>query len=1042
MVDPPTGKLKHQGVLYDFHFDSGAECSLIKESVASKFSGKRIHNAIKLTGIGQGAIFSTEQILCSVELCTYTIEILFHVLPDVYISSDIMLGREILNQGFVINMSASQFSVTKNCLNVNSTALNKETSNDFREIDTDIPVDKKCELISVLKDFSEYFTTEMPKTRVNTGELKIRLVDPHKTVQRRPYRLSPDEREIMRKKVDELLRANIIRPSCSPFASPALLVKKQDGSDRMCIDYRELNSNTVPDRYPLPLISDLISRLKGAHYFTKLDCASGFHLIPIKDEESIERTAFITPDGQYEYISMPFGLRNAMSVFQRAIIKALGDLAHSYVIVYADDILIMSETVEEGIERLQKVLETLTNAGFSMNYKKCSFLKTKLEFLGYDVQAGEIRPNKRKVESLTALMPPQTVAQLRQFIGLATYFRQFIPKFSYIMGPLYKLTSEKVPFQWTESHEQVRQNIITIITNEPVLMIFDPQYPAELHTDASADGYGAILFQVVEGKRRVVSYYSKRTSAAESRYHSYELETLAVVNAIKHFRHYLYGRKFIVVTDCNSLKCSRKKVDLTPRVHRWWAFLQSFDFDIVYSSGKEMTHVDFLSRNHISQQRENSKCKIEQKRIELTELSSNWLQAEQQLDKEISDLIVKLKEGQMDSNVANTYELRSGILYRKIQKNNRTKCLPIVPRALRWSVINNIHNSIIHLGYDKTLEKVYDHYWFEGMPRYVKNFVENCVTCKVAKSHSGKVQAQLHPIPKVSTPWHTIHVDVTGKLSGKRDSKEYVFVLIDAFTKYVLLQHSTRIDTNNSIRAVKESIALFGTPSRIIADQGRCFASTEFKNFCESSNINLHLIATGSPRANGQVERVMSVLKSMLTAVETSDDKSWQDALSDIQLAINCTHNRTTGASPLELLIGKVARPLTLMTCDDEEGEVDLQSLRDNAVRNIEKAAIYNKQRFDRNKARLNKFSVGDFVLVENEERNQTKLDPKFRGPFKIIEILDGDRYTLQALNSRRTYKYAHDKLRKMPSNQGNFDESNIEQASDGEGQSGSHVVE
>ena len=132
-----------------------------------------------------------------------------------------------------------------------------------------------------------------------------------------------------------------------------------------------------------------------------------------------------------------------------------------------------------------------------------------------------------------------------------------------------------------------------MLTNEPKLMIFDPQHPVELHTDASAEGYGAILFQVVGGKRRVVSYYSKRTSAAESRYHSYELETLAVVNAIKHFRHYLHGRKFTVVTDCNSLKCARKKIDLTPRVHRWWAFLQSFDFDVVYNSGKDMAHVDF-----------------------------------------------------------------------------------------------------------------------------------------------------------------------------------------------------------------------------------------------------------------------------------------------------------------------------------------------------------------------------------------------------------------------------------------------------------------
>ncbi|CAH2088849.1 unnamed protein product [Euphydryas editha] len=263
------------------------------------------------------------------------------------------------------------------------------------------------------------------------------------------------------------------------------------------------------------------------------------------------------------------------------------------------------------------------------------------------------------------------------------------------------------------------------------------------------------------------------------------------------------------------------------------------------------------------------------------------------------------------------------------------------------------------------------------MSRYVRKFIDNCVTCKVAKSHSGKVQARLHPIPKVGTPWHTIHVDATGRLSGKSDQKEYVFVIIDAFTKYVLLFHTVNIDSKSSIKAVKDSVALFGTPTRIIADQGRCFASKEFKEFCDSSNINLHLISTGSSRANGQV-----------------------------------------------------ARPLSLMAADDVEPEVNLNIVRDNALRNIESAASYEKRRFDQTKAKFNKFSVGDFVLIMNEERNQTKLDQKFKGPFEVIEVLEGDRYNLKALNCNRTYKYAHDKLRKMPENQSITDEIEEEQSS------------
>ncbi|GBP86279.1 Transposon Tf2-8 polyprotein [Eumeta japonica] len=272
----------------------------------------------------------------------------------------------------------------------------------------------------------------------------------------------------------------------------------------------------------------------------------------------------------------------------------------------------------------------------------------------------------------------------------------------------------------------------------------------------------------------------------------------------------------------------------------------------------------------------------------------------------------------------------------------------------------------------------------------------------------------MHPIPKVAIPWHTLHIDATGKLSGKNDEKEYVFVVIDAFTKYVLLHHTLHIDTSSSIKAVKASVALFGAPTRLIADQGRCFASREFREYCDSSNIKLHLIATGSSRANGQVERVMSVLKNMLTAVETSN-RSWQDALPDVQLALNCTINRVTKASPLELLIGKVARPIEIMLANNDEPEVDLGLVRNQAVENMSKASAYDKARFDSTKAKIKSFSLGDYVLLQNEERNQTKLDPKYRGPFKIIGVLDGNRYTLKALDSSRTYKYAHDRLRKVP---------------------------
>lgn len=522
---------------------------------------------------------------------------------------------------------------------------------------------------------------------------------------RRPYRLNPDERKVVRERVSELLEAGIVRPSSSPNASPILLVKKKDGDDRMCIDFREINDNTIPDRFPLPLIEDQIARLHGGCYFSILDMASGFHQIPMHPD-SIETTAFITPDGQYEYLAMPFGLRNAPAVFQRAVMEALGELENLYVVAYMDDLLIVSRTPKEALERLQIVLKVLTEKGFSLKLRKCSFLKTKVEYLGYEVSRGEVRPNPKKIEALTALPPPETVTQLRQFIGLASYFRQFVPKFSQTMAPLYALTTGNGKIQWKSTHEEVRQQIIQALTSEPVLTIFDPERETELHTDASSIGYGAVLLQKIYGKNHAVAYYSRRTTAAESKYHSYELETLAVVNAVKNFRHYLHGKKFTVVTDCNSLKAARTKLDLTPRVHRWWAFLQAYDFDVVHREGKKMCHAYFFSRNPVPETTSKTVEKVQPKEVNFTDLSENWLLAEQQRDADISRLKSDLSENKLGDDLAKTYELRSGVLYRKVQRNGKTRCLPIIPRSLRWSVINNVHSVLLHLGWEKTGESL------------------------------------------------------------------------------------------------------------------------------------------------------------------------------------------------------------------------------------------------------------------------------------------------------------------------------------------------
>lgn len=979
-------------------FDSGAECSIMRESVAAMLPGQRSQAVNYLKGIGQFPVLSLMKLSTICVIDSISVELQFYVLPDYEISTDILVGMNLIH-----DTNLSMMITSKGTRLIHQQSINQlSTSNPiFDRLDCDLTDDHEItQLRKLLNKYEHLFIRGYPRTRVNTGELEIRLKNPDKYVERRPYRLSPVEREKVRAIIKELLEHNIIRESKSPYSSPIILVKKKNGDDRLCVDFRELNSNTLRDHYPLPLISDQIDQLANGKFYTSLDMAAGFHQIPIA-ETSIEKTAFVTPDALYEYITMPFGLSNACSVYQRCINRALFPLLGTAAQVYVDDVLSKCANFPEGLSNIERILIALQGAGFSINADKCSFFKRSIEYLGNVVSNGQVQPSPKKVEALVKAPLPKTAKQVRQFNGLAGYFRKYIPDFSRIMVPLYELTKQSAKWEWNDRHEKARSQVIQSLTSAPVLTLFQEEAPIQLYTDASSLGFGAVLVQVIDGRQRAVAFMSMRTTDAESRYHSYELETLAVVRAIKHFRQYLYGRKFTVITDCNSLKASKHKKDLLPRIHRWWAFLQNYEFEVEYRKGERLQHADFFSRNP------------SELAVNVMTRDMDWLKVEQRRDEALRLLMDTLR----DNNPVEGYVLEDDVLKRNIENPvfGQQTCT-VVPKSFHWSIINSYHTALKHPGWEKTLQKIKETYWFDKMSSSVRRFVDNCVVCRTSKGTSGAVQVQLHPIQKPTAAFQVVHMDITGKL-GTPNDQQYIVVTIDAFSKYVLFYYATNKSQHSTLAALKRTVHLFGTPVQIIVDGGREFLG-DFKAYCEHLGINIHAIAPGVSRANGQVERVMATLKNALVMIKNYETEPWHTTLEELQLAMNCTIHRVTGVAPLTLITQRkhCVPPELLSLVNIDEQTVDIEALTRHVQQRMSQSAEQDRQRFNLRKAKVRHFQRGDYVLIKNNPRNQTSLDLKFSEPYEIFRILENDRYLVKRVVGRgRPRKVAHDQLRRAP---------------------------
>ena len=567
------------------------------------------------------------------------------------------------------------------------------------------------------------------------------------------------------------------------------------------MDYRALNAKSVKNRSPLPRVEDQLDRLAGKCFYTTLDLAQGYHQVPMH-KDSIHKTAFVTPDGHYEYLRVPFGLANAPAVFQRVVNTMLRGLQNDLVLAYMDDILLPTATVEEGLSLLEHVLNLVAEAGLKLNLVKCRFLEEKLEYLGHEISATGIRPGERKVQAVKQFPTPTSVHGVRQFVGLASYFRKFVKDFAVIARPLTNLTKKDTPWRWEEAEQVAFDKLRRLLSERPILALYDSKAVTELHTDASKLGIAGILLQKqANGILQPVSYYSRATTMAEQAWHSYELETLALVEATRRFRVYLIGIHFKVVTDCSAVRATLLKRDLVPRVARWWIALQEYDMEIEYRPGEKMQHVDALSRNPVNV------CMVNM-------AEEDWFLTVQLQDDKAQALVTALTAGTADKGVKVVYKVANGRLYRKTLLGDRL----YVPSMARFNLVRKHHDDIGHPGFERCLQLVKQTYWFPKMGRFIKKYVQACLSCAFGKGEHGRSAGMLHPIEKVAIPFHTVHIDHVGPFCRSTKGNQYVLMVVDAFTKYTLAKPTRTLRSSEAIQKLREVFGEFGYPRRIISD--------------------------------------------------------------------------------------------------------------------------------------------------------------------------------------------------------------------------------